>query len=71
MHIKVKDSRDLVRDENSKALLNTDNEALNQYKARRNREKMLENIAIKYDSLQDEVAELKQLLRTFIEKHKT
>lgn len=71
MHIKVKDNKDLVRDDVSKAILNTDNESLNLYRARRNREKMLEDIVGKYDDLQNEVSEIKQLLRTFIEKNKT
>jgi len=71
MYIKVKDNNDLVRDETSKAILNTDNESLNMYRARRNREKVLEEITCKYDTLQNEVSEIKQLLRTFIEKNKT
>lgn len=71
MHIKVKDNNELVRDDVSKAILNTDNESLNLYRARRNREKMLEDIVGKYDDLQNEVSEIKQLLRTFIEKNKT
>ncbi len=71
MHIKVKDNKELVRDDVSKAILNTDNESLNLYRARRNREKMLEDVVSKYDNLQNEVSEIKQLLRTFIEKNKT
>lgn len=71
MHIKVKDNNELVRDDVSKAILNTDNESLNLYRARRNRERMIEDIAGKYDALHDEVNEIKQLLRTFIEKNKT
>lgn len=71
MHTKVKDSSDLVRDDTSKAILNTNNDALSLYRARRNKEKMLEEVLNRYDTLQNEVTEIKQLLRTFLEKNST
>lgn len=68
-YLKVKDSNDLVRDESSKAILNTDNDALTAYKRQKKKDKMIEDLADKYANIHDEVCEIKQLLRNFIEKN--
>jgi len=69
MYIKVKDTNDLVRDDVSKAILNTDNDALLAYKQRRQKDKAFEQLCANYAELQSEVSEIKQLLRAIVKKN--
>lgn len=63
--IRVDGERTLYRDENSTAIINVDNDAYQQYVDARNR-KLKEMSEI--ETLKNEVAELKDLMRQLIEK---
>ena len=57
--IPVSDHPSLLRDKNSKALINTDIAALNEYK---NKKKLIEDVS----SLKNEVQDLKRLMQELI-----
>jgi len=61
--IPVKEHPSLLRDKNSKALINTDIAALNEYK---NKKKMAEDV----DTLKKEILELKQLMLLVVDSIK-
>ena len=61
--IPVKEHPSLLRDKNSKALINTDIAALNEYK---NNKKMAEDV----DTLKKEIQELKQLMMLVVDSIK-
>ncbi len=61
--IHVKEQPSLLRDKNSKALINTDIAALNDYK---NKKKLVEDVT----ALKNEVHELKQLMLLVIDNIK-
>ena len=61
--IPVKEHPSLLRDKNSKALINTDIAALNEYK---NKKKMTEDV----DTLKKEIQELKQLMLLVVDSIK-
>lgn len=61
-YLKVKDSEDLVRDTGSSAILNTDNKALMAYKAKKQKEEMINRIIQDNHELRQEVSEIKALL---------
>jgi hypothetical protein len=61
--IPVKEHPSLLRDKNSKALINTDIAALNEYK---NKKKMAEDV----DTLKKEIQELKQLMLLVVDSIK-
>jgi len=64
--VKVKDSPELVRDTNSRAILNTDRKALQEFNTQR--EKILaqrraqENTEKRLDKLENDIGELKNIL---------
>jgi hypothetical protein len=62
--IPVKEHPSLLRDKNSKALINTDIAALNEYKSKK---KMVEDV----DTLKKEILELKQLMLLVVDSIKT
>ena len=66
--LKVKDHKDLLRDPNSKAIVNHDNEALNKYKEERALRLKLSGIANDYDQLKSEVNEMKDMLKIILER---
>jgi hypothetical protein len=66
--LKVKDHKDLLRDPNSKAIVNHDNEALNKYKEERALRLKLSGIANDYDQLKSEVSEIKDMLKLILER---
>ena len=61
--IPVKEHPSLLRDKNSKALINTDIAALNEYK---NKKKMAEDV----DTLKKDILELKQLMLLVVDSIK-
>jgi hypothetical protein len=61
--IPVKEHPSLLRDKNSKALINTDIAALNEYK---NKKKMAEDV----DTLKKDIQELKQLMLLVVDSIK-
>ena len=74
MFAKVKDHDNLVRDMNSKAILNTDRLALQEYYQKRElaKKELAEKIESKQrlDKIENEMSEIKDLLRELIGKGK-
>ena len=62
--VKIKDEEELVRDQNSNAVLNSSLSSLEQYRARRNRERQKDE---ELQSLKNDINEIKQLLKKLIE----
>ena len=62
---KVKDEPNLVRDSFNKAILNTNNEALASYKARRNKERKTES---DINNLKEEMQDIKTLMQRILDK---
>lgn len=67
MYIKVQDRRDVVRDSATKAVLNIDNDGLIAYKARRQRERVMDNMISEVQELKSDINDIKQLLSRFLE----
>ena len=65
---KVIDHKELVRDTNSKAILNQDSSSLNKYREEREYKLKLANVVNEHQQLKDDVAEIKQLLREVLGK---
>lgn len=68
MLTKVDDSSSLAREAHTKAILNTDVAALNAYKQRRLRERKQARMLKEWDSIVVELAEVKLLLKTALDK---
>jgi len=66
--IKVKERPDLVREKNSKAILNTDVSALNKYKEEREFKLKLVKIVNEHESLKRDVMDIKSMLSTILER---
>lgn len=67
-YIKVKDHPNLVRDNQSKAILNTDTAALNKYKEERAFKMKLHQIVEENQQLKNDVADIKKLLLKVLEQ---
>lgn len=59
-----------VRDEISKAVINTDIKGLALYKSRKSHINEMKNIKNEVDSLKDEMTEIKNLLLLLVEKNR-
>jgi hypothetical protein len=68
-YLKVKGNEELVRDTGSSAILNTDNDALNAYKARKAKETAMDQIIKEYPSMKSDVAEIKNLLKQLLRQN--
>lgn len=64
-YVKIKDNEDLVRDQNSSAVLNVDTDALSKYKARREQQRKKDK---EIEDLKRDVSEIKSLLLQMIDK---
>jgi len=69
MYIKVQDRRDIIRDGDSKAILNINNDGLAAYKAKRQREQTMDNIVNEVSNLKADMGEIKLLLSRILEKN--
>jgi len=69
MYIKVQDRRDIIRDGDSKAILNINNDGLAAYKAKRQREQTMDNIVSEVSNLKADIGEIKLLLSRILEKN--
>jgi hypothetical protein len=67
-YLKVKDRPDLVRDMNSKAILNKDLNALNKYREERDFKMKLANVVQEHNDLKKDVSEIKDLLNKLLER---
>jgi len=75
MYYKVTDEPNLVRDANSKAILNVNTDALNKYKKEKEEKMKLKNVIDGFDNLKNElqvtkndISEIKQMLMQLMEK---
>lgn len=65
---KVKEHRDIIRDMNSKALLNIDREAYEAHKSRRIQQQKTQKVIQDVEELKKDVSEMKDLLHRVLEK---
>jgi len=74
MYKKVEDNLSLVRDTNTKAILNIDNEALLAYKIKRNKTRLQEiefaELKKDVDYLKDDISQIKNMLHTLLSDKK-
>lgn len=63
--VKIQDHEELIRDNNSSAVLNVDNQALEQYKARKRKQREKNE---EIENLKQDVSEIKSLLYKLLEK---
>jgi DNA-binding transcriptional regulator YhcF (GntR family) len=68
MYQKVIDHKDLVRDANSKAILNQDSSSLNKYREEREYKQRLANVVNEHQQLKNDVAEIKNMLKEILGK---
>lgn len=66
--INIEGERDLVRDRNSKALLNTNNESLKAYKIKRNANNKILEYENDINTLKKDVTEIRTALETLVNK---
>ena len=57
---------DLIRDEASSAILNTNVSEFEAYKTRRNREKRVDSVCQELDTIKHEMQEIKEILKTIV-----
>lgn len=65
---KVIDHKDLVRDTNSKAILNQDSSSLNKYKEEREYKLKLANVVNEHQDMKNDIAEIKEMLKAILGK---
>jgi hypothetical protein len=65
MYYKVTDEPDLVRDSNSKAILNVNNDALNKYKKEKEEKLRIKKVLDGYENLKEEIKSTKNIGSTF------
>lgn len=68
MYIKVKDHQNLVRDSESKAILNIDTQGYYKYKEERERILKIKQIASQNEALKNELDELRALVNSLMDK---
>jgi len=66
--INIEGERDLVRDRNSKALLNTNNESLKAYKIKRNANNKILEYENDINTLKTEIVEIRKTLEILVNK---
>ena len=66
--INIEGERDLIRDRNSKALLNIDNEGLKAYKIKRNTQIKIVEYENDINTLKTELVEIKKTLELLVNK---
>ena len=69
-YVKVKEAEELVRDTDSLAILNTDNNSLKSYKMKRKRETQIDTMIIEHEELKKDINEIKNLLRSLVGQNK-
>jgi len=62
----VEDRPDLVKDEDTKAILNTNKVALSAYKKRREQQRTVQNMSEELNDIKNDMSEIKSLLRDII-----
>jgi DNA-binding transcriptional regulator GbsR (MarR family) len=64
--LQVKDRPDLVKDDVTKAVLNTDATALDAYRRRREAQREVKTMCQEIDDIKNDIADIKSLLREII-----
>jgi len=64
--LKVKDNKDLIREKQSNAILNTNVKELNKYKEEREEKMKLKKIVDENQQMKNDIEEIKSLLRQLI-----
>lgn len=64
--LKVKDNRDLVRQKQSNAILNTNLKELNKYKEEREEKMKLKRLADESEQMKTDIQEIKSLLKQLL-----
>ena len=67
-HLKVREKPELVRDRNSKAILNTDAQALYKYREEREFKQKLMHVVERQDEIDNELKSIKALLLQLVER---
>ena len=67
--LQVKDRPELVKDDVTKAVLNTDTTALDAYRRRREAQREVKTMCEEIDDIKNDISEIKSLLRDIINKH--
>ena len=65
---KVIDHKNLVRDTDSKAILNQDSSSLNKYKEEREYKLKLANVVNEHQDMKNDIAEIKEMLKAILGK---
>lgn len=65
-YLKVVDHPDLVRQKNSKAILNVDSKELNKYRQERDEKMKLRRLVDESEQMKSDIEEIKSLLRQLI-----
>lgn len=64
--VKIKGHEDLLRDTSNQAVISTDLSSLENYRARRNKQRETDNKLNEIDDLKSEIKEIKSLLRQLV-----
>ncbi len=67
-YLKVQERSDLVRDSNSKAVLNIDNNGLLSYRKRREKDNKINEMITEFNSMRVDISEIKMLFKQLLEK---
>jgi len=67
-YVKIEDNEDLVRDKETNAVLNVDNQALANYRAQRARQREINGSLGKIKELESDVDEIKSLLYKLLDR---
>ena len=67
-YYKIKDRKDLIKNMNSKAVLTVDSRGLDKYREERERLLKLSSVLDRTDRLEDDVTEIKNMLKQLLEK---
>lgn len=66
--LKVKDNPDLIREKNSKAVLNTNQVELNKYKQIRDEKLKIRSLLERQETIESDMLEIKSLLKQLLER---
>lgn len=69
-YLKVRENSDLVRDKDSKAILNINDKALNKYKEEREQRIKTNRMIEEFDSVKNDMNEIKTLLQELLGQKK-
>ena len=69
-YAKVKEHKELIRDMHSKAVLNTDSQALLEHRKKKAMMQEVVNNSMKINQIENDIAEIKQMLISLAQKNK-